>query len=315
MKRIDNTIVALIGIFVVYAILGLFIKESVTAIMSKIVIMTLFALSFNLQFGYSGMASLGHCLFFGMGGYSLVIIMSKFNIPLLPALCLSLIFCAVASWLIGALCLKNNMASFVFLSMGIALATYTAVNKWVWVGGTVGITYSVVPNWMSDYRVLYIFILIMVGVATAILYLLTKSPFVQMLKGVRENEERLIFLGENTNKLRLAVFVISGTFASFAGILYAFRNGGCYTASLDLNLAFQAVIMCVVGGMSTFIGPVLGALLVTLIYNYISTVTVYYELILGVIILFVVYFLREGLISKSSPIAKLIARSRFYKQR
>jgi branched-chain amino acid transport system permease protein len=307
-KRLDWNLACGIILFAIYMVVGLTATESITAVVSKIVILTLFALSFNLQFGYSGMASLGHSMFFGFGGYALVILMNKFNIPLIVAIFLSIVLCAAVSLLAGIICLKNNMNSFTFLSMGLALAIYTAVNKWVWAGGTVGITYSVAPQWMNHYRILFLFIAIISAICCALLYLLTKTPFVSMLKGVRENEERLIFLGVNTNRLRTLVFMISGTFAGIAGMLYAFRNGGCYTASLDVGLSFQAVVMCVIGGMSVFFGPMLGALLVTVIYNYISTVTIYYEGLLGIIILLVVYFLREGILAENGPLLKNIRK-------
>ena len=105
--------------------------------------MTLFALSFNLQYGYSGMVSLGHSLFFGMGGYVLVLIMSHYGIALIPALLMTLLICFVLTVFVGIICLKNSMEAFTFLSYGIALAALTAVGKWVWAGSTVGVTYQV----------------------------------------------------------------------------------------------------------------------------------------------------------------------------
>ena len=172
-------------------------------------------------------------------------------------------------------------------------------------GGTVGLNCRIAPAWLSDYRAMFLFILAVAAVCTVMIYLLAKSPFVSMLKGGRENEERLIFLGVNTNHLHITVFVISGIFAAVAGMLYAFRNGGAYTASLDSALSFEAIIMCVVGGMGSFFGPILGSLIVALVYNWLPSVTDYYQGVLGIIILFVVYFMREGLLSKTSPLMNI----------
>ena len=296
-----------IGVIVlaIYAIIGTCFGESVSEIMSYVVIMTLFGLSFNLQFGYAGMTSLGHAMYFGLGGYVLVALCLKANMIVWLACIITLVICFGLYTVCGIICLKNNMMTFTFLSMGISLSVSTMFGKWLYMGGTVGLNCRIAPAWLSDYRAMFLFILAVAAVCTVMIYLLAKSPFVSMLKGGRENEERLIFLGVNTNHLHITVFVISGIFAAVAGMLYAFRNGGAYTASLDSALSFEAIIMCVVGGMGSFFGPILGSLIVALVYNWLPSVTDYYQGVLGIIILFVVYFMREGLLSKTSPLMNI----------
>lgn len=301
-----------IGILVVlaYAVAGTCFGESVSQVMSYVLIMTLFGLSFNLQFGYAGMTSLGHSLYFGAGGYVVVALCLKANMNVWLACLVGLAICLVLYTLCGIICLKNNMMTFTFISMGLALTASTLVNKWVYMGGTVGLNCRIAPAWMSDYRVLYLFILAVVAVCTVLIYMLSKSPFVSILKGGRENEERLIFLGVNTNRLHTVVFVISGMFAAVAGILFAFRNGGAYTASLDSALSFEAIIMCVVGGMTNFYGPVLGGLIVALVYNWLPSVTDYYQGFLGLFILLIVYFMRQGLLSDANPLYRKLTGKR-----
>lgn len=289
-------------IVVAYAVAGTCFGASTSNTMSYVLIMTLFGLSFNLQFGYAGMASLGHAMYFGTSGYLLVALCMKANMNVWLACLVTMAACLVLYALCGIICLKNNMMTFTFLSMGISLSVSVAVNKWGYVGGTVGLNHKIAPAWMDDYRVLYLFILAVVTVCAVLLYLLAKSPFVAMLKGGRENEERLVFLGVNTNRLHVVVFTISGMFAAVAGMLFAFRNGGAYTASLDSALSFEAIIMCVVGGMGSYFGPVLGGLIVALVYNYLPGITEYYQGFLGLFVLLVVYFMREGLLSRSNPL-------------
>ena len=152
MKKIDKSLLFMLLVFGIYGVVGVLSSESVTAILGRIVVMTLFALSFNLQYGYSGMVSLGHSLFFGMGGYVLVLIMSHYGIALIPALLMTLIICFVLTVFVGIICLKNSMEAFTFLSYGIALAALTAVGKWVWAGSTVGVTYQALPEFLTGYR-------------------------------------------------------------------------------------------------------------------------------------------------------------------
>ena len=305
-ERIDIILTA--AVYLALLLIGLRTSESLTSILSRVIVMTLFALSFNFQYGYGGMISLGHSLFFGFGSYMLVVLMAKYNISLLPAILLTLLTTVLAALFVGTVCLRNY-ETFMFISMGICLAVGTAVSKWTWVGGTIGITKRVLPESMT-FRQVFILIWACTVAAAVLLFVLTRTPFVSMLKGVRENEEREVFLGVNVFKLRLVAYTISGLFASFAGILYAFRNSGAYTSSIDMNLAFQAVIMCVIGGAAYFSGPVIGAVIITLILNYVSVLTPYYEGILGLLVLLVVYFMRDGLISDNSPLFKRIQKQK-----
>lgn len=307
-KNIKRDLIAGILIFGIYALIGTCFGESISKIMSYVLIMTLFALSFNLQFGYAGMTSLGHAMYFGLGGYILVALCLKANMNVWLACVATLAICLILYTLCGIICLKNNMMTFTFLSMGISLSVSVMINKWTYMGGTVGLNCHIAPEWMNDYRIIYIFVLAIVTCCSTLIYLLTKSPFAAMLKGGRENEERLIYLGVNTNRLHIVVFVISGMFAAIAGMLFAFRNGGAYTASLDSALSFEAIIMCVAGGMGSFFGPILGGLIVALVYNWLPSVTNYYQGILGIFVLLIVYFMREGLLSPANPFLRLMRR-------
>ena len=309
-KTVKRDLLIGIVITVAYAVVGTCFGESISKIFSYVLIMTLFGLSFNLQFGYAGMTSLGHSMYFGLGGYILVALCQKASMNVWLACVLTLVICLVLYSLCGIVCLRNNMMTFTFLSMGIALSVSVMFNKWLFMGGTVGLNQRIAPAFLSDYRAMYLFILAFVVICAVLLYLLAKSPFVAMLKGGRENEERLIFLGVNTNRLHTVVFVISGMFAAVAGMLFAFRNGGAYTASLDASLSFEAIIMCVLGGMTSFYGPVLGGLIVALVYNWLPSVTDYFQGALGILILLVVYFMREGLLSPSNPIIRAFSGSK-----
>ena len=236
------------AVFLVFAVLGALLSEVGITFLSRIVIMALYALSFNLMFGYAGMSSVGHALYFGFGGYALMVYLTKLQVPLLPACILSVLTVIPVAWFLGTACLKNNMLTFSFLTMGLCTTVQLVLYKTAQLGGTVGFTYYFLPSWMSGYRQLFFFILICAGICAVLIYLLVQSPYVQMLKGIRENDERMTFLGVNVRKMRVSIFVISAVFANIAGILYAFRNSGAYTTSLDANVSMQAIMMCVVGG-------------------------------------------------------------------
>ena len=173
-KTVKRDLVIGVLVTIAYAIAGTMFGESVSNVMSYVLIMTLFGLSFNLQFGYAGMTSLGHAMYFGTGGYVLVALCQKAHMNVWLACLLTLVICFVFYTLCGIVCLKNNMMTFTFLSMGISLSVSVAVSKWMFMGGTVGLNCKVAPAWMNDYKVLYLFILAVVVVCTILIYMLSE---------------------------------------------------------------------------------------------------------------------------------------------
>jgi len=290
----------------IFVLLGLFSNETIVNVTSRVVIMSLYAISFNLMFGYTGMTSIGHALYFGFGGYALMICLTKFHMSLPLAVLVSIAVVIPLAWFLGTAALKNNMLTFSFLTMGLCTTVQLIIYKTQSIGGTVGITHYFLPAWLSDFRVLYFFILACVAVCVLILFLLTLSPYAHTLKGVRENEERMTFLGLNVRLMRTSVYVISAVFADIAGILYAFRNSGVYTSALDGAVSNQAIMMCVVGGKTSFFGPILGSGIITVLQNWLSLKTIYFEGIIGLVIILTAYWMRGGLLGPEGLVAKIV---------
>lgn len=289
----------------VFVILGLFSNETIVNVTSRVAIMSLYAISFNLMLGYTGMTSIGHALYFGFGGYALMICLTKFNMALPLAILVSIVVVIPLAWFLGTAALKNNMLTFSFLTMGLCTTVQLIIYKTQAIGGTVGITYYFLPSWLTNFRVLYFFLLACVTVCILILFLLTLSPYAHTLKGVRENDERMTFLGLNVRLMRTSVYVISAVFADIAGILYAFRNSGVYTSALDGAVSNQAIMMCIVGGKSSFFGPILGSGIITVLQNWLSLKTIYFEGVIGIVIILTAYWMRGGLLGPEGLVAKL----------
>lgn len=290
-------------------VLGTLCGINATLLMSRIVIMALFALSLNIQTGFAGLGNLGHALYFGLGSYGVLVFVSKFGFPLYFAVIASIVLLTVVSAAVGFLMLQSNdKMSFLFLSFGTCLLVYTAFAKWAWVGNKTGLTYSVRPEVLNDPQNCFLLILAVTAVCVALMYLLTKTPFIAALKGSRENEMRMIFLGVNIKSLRLVAYVISSFFGVIAGILYAIMNNGAYITSIDTNMALEAMMMCLIGGGATFLGPVLGAVIVTLVRNFLPTVTSLDSIIFGIMVILCCYFLPNGLTDPNGYLAALAKR-------
>ena len=285
-------------IVVTFLVLGLFLNKSRSMLVTAIAINIVFGMSFSLLFAYTGMTSMGHAVYYGLGSYFMMIFILKAGISWPIAALLSVVCTTLISVFLGSVCLRNGMASFAFLSMGIANTMIAVFNKWAWVGSDLGLQVSFLPPTLQNYRVMYYLIIGVSIITVVVFYFLTKSPFVKTAKGIRENEERLKFLGLDTHKQRLFIFVVSAFFASISGVLYTLRCCGAYAAQLTNEMSIQSIMMCMVGGTETFFGPILGSVLVTLFVNYVSGWTIYFQGFLGTFVLVTVFCIRDGLISK-----------------
>jgi branched-chain amino acid transport system permease protein len=152
------------------------------------------------------------------------------------------------------------------------------------------------PEFLTGSLSFNLFVLGVVVLCYVIMRIIVGSKFFKIAQGLRENEERLKFLGINTRRFRLAVFVISGFFTSVAGILLAMQNGGAFPAYLNALLSAQGLMMCLIGGMATFMGPSIGAAITTIIITEISNYIYLWQGILGIIIIGCVIVFRGGIL-------------------
>jgi branched-chain amino acid transport system permease protein len=286
-------------VMVVFIVAGFISRtDSMQMRLARIVVMSLYAISLNIQYGYGGMANLGSSLYFATSGYVMMLFVIKYNWPLSLAIIVALLFVLVISLSFGYICLQRGKMTFVFLGMGLCILASQFAAKTPLLGGNTGLMGTVTPLWMASMITRYFFIFFVSLACGIILYLFTKSPLVETLKGVRENSERLLFLGVNVRKLQLIIFVITSFFMGIAGVLFALLNNSVGIKTLDVNISLQALFMCIVGGASVFLGPVVGSVIVTLILTYVSSWTIYYNFVLGVIILLCIYLLPQGILGR-----------------
>lgn len=277
-------------------------KTSILTFLARVALIALYALSLNIQFGYGGMINLGSSLYFALSGYLIIVFVAKLGLPLYAAIALTLLIEAAFAFAFGYITLQRGMMTFMFLNMGLCLLLTTFITKTSWLGGQTGLMANVCPDWLLDKKIRYFFIFGVSFVMGVVLYFLTKSPLIATLKGARDNQERLIFLGLNNRKLMLVVFVISSLFMGIAGVLYVLLYNSISSAQMSADISLQALLMCIMGGSTTFIGPIVGAGLVLTFNTYMPKVTPNYQLILGIVMLLFIYFIPRGLIDRNSKV-------------
>ena len=266
-------------------------------LMTEIAIYALFAMSLNVLVGYAGNVSFGHAAYFAIGGCTCAILLTTYQWPIYASLPAAVLFSAVCAAVIGFFCVRLTDIYFAMLTLAFAMLVWSIAFKWrSLTGGDDGFLGVTLPQLLTSRTMFYYFCQVMVWVSIAALWMICRSPFGRVLTAIRENAMRAEFVGINARLLRLAAFVVAGTFAGIAGALFAMYNKGMYVESAFWPESAQVLIMVLLGGMYSFSGPALGAALLYLLDVLSNQYTEYWPAVLGSILLLVVLIAPDGLV-------------------
>ncbi|QRX84946.1 branched-chain amino acid ABC transporter permease [Glaciimonas sp. PAMC28666] len=281
---------------------GLIASQMVLDLIIHVAIFGLFAISVNLLIGYTGLISFGHAMFYASGAYAFGLLMQTGTWSVPAALALAVLSSALLALVVGLVCTKTKEIYFTFLTLAIQMMFYSTILSWeTFTGGDQGLTGGFKkPVFLgidlANANHLYYFIAGVVIVSLGLLWHITKSPFGYALRMVRDNAARVEFLGMNVRGYRIAAFVIAAAFASVAGALMSLYVSAAYPNFGYWTMSGEAIFMIMLGGVNTFLGPLVGATMLTLLNHYVTAHTKYYGLVLGTIILLYVLLLRKGLL-------------------
>ncbi len=290
----------------VAALLPLALDDFWILFTTRVFILGLIALSFDLVWGYAGIMSFGQALFFGMAGYSTALLATKLNVTsifiIVPAAALVGL---IVSFLMAVLViLGKRQPSMVFIALGTLTGSYVVerlARGWSYVGGQNGIP-SLPRLTAGSFEIMEgpVYYYIALGILAAVyiaLRLLTRSQFGLVLAGIRQREGRIAFFGYRTQNYKGIVFCLSGSIAGLAGGLYGFHEGYIGPGQLGPVLSTQVVLYTLFGGAGTLIGSILGVGLIDLFSYHLSHVwDTGWPIILGLLLLIVVMFKPAGLI-------------------
>jgi branched-chain amino acid transport system permease protein len=273
------------------------------ALAVNILIFGLFAMGFNLIYGYAGMLSFGHAALFGLGAYGCGIPIAKFGVPWFLALPLGVAIAGVASVVIGWFATRSRGIYFAMVTLALSQVVYYVVFQWVSLtGGEDGLRGVNVPAIdlfgarlsIVDPTVKYYLILAIVAVALWVFSRILESPFGAVMEAVRENERRAAACGYDVNRTRWLAFILSGLFSGLAGALYAIHLSIVPIETLHYFTSAVVLMMTLLGGMGTFFGPFLGALLYLLLQDVVTVVTVHWQLVVGTLFVLLILFFPRG---------------------
>ena len=291
----------------VTVILPFVLPDYLTVFATRVAILALFALSFDLVWGYAGIMSFGQALFFGSAGYGVALLGRDLNVTsMLVVLPAGMLIGLVFSLLIGGfLLLGRHPSSVIFVSLGTLTGSYAAdrlARGWYYLGGQNGIP-SIPSMTIGSYEInegpVYYYLALGILVVVYLLCrFLVRSQFGLALAGLRENEQRIAFFGYKVQHLKAIVFTVGGTIAGLAGSLYAFHEGFVWPNMLGVVFSTQVVLYVLFGGSGTLIGAVIGAVIIEGVSFWLSdNYRDVWPIILGVLLLLVILFRPLGLVS------------------
>lgn len=264
-------------------------------IIGVIFVTALLAMSLNMVVGHGGLYQFHHAAFYGVGAYTFALILTKTSLPVWVGFAAAPLAAAAAGLLIGWFCVRLNKLYFGMLQISLGSLLWAIAFRWYSLtGGDDGIHGIPVPAAIGSISRSYYFILIMLGVCVAVMFMIYRSPFGKTLQAIRDNPERCEAVGINVRRHQLLGIVLATFFAGIAGVLFVVVEGSVFPDLLFWVLSLEVFIMCLLGGWFTFAGPMLGAAIIVALRTFVGTYTEYWTLILGVILILLIFFLPEG---------------------
>ncbi|MCP4722754.1 MAG: ABC transporter permease [Desulfobacteraceae bacterium] len=294
----------MILVFLVLAFLPAWLSQYTLLLWGEILIFSLFAISFNLLFGFTGMLSFGQASIFSAGAYGIAILSTVYNISWSLAFMGSLIFSVLVTFIFGIFSIRRSEIYFGMLTLAFAQLFYSIIFKWnSLTGGADGFSGIAFPRLEIFNRIIeikspinnYYFMLFFVGISYLIIRRIIKSPFGQIMTAIRENPDRAEYMGLNTRKYKLIVFMIAGFFAGLSGALFAPFSGTIDPLMSHWSKSGEPIFMSLIGGISTLFGPGLGTYIYYTFNSFIISITEYWQLIMGLLLITIVMVFPIGI--------------------
>ncbi|MBI2755667.1 MAG: branched-chain amino acid ABC transporter permease [Chloroflexi bacterium] len=294
-----------VALLVAAAVLPLFgPPRYLVTVVTEVFLYAIFAMSLDLLLGYTGMGSLGHAAFWGIGAYTAGILSLQWTQNALLTWPLAVLAAGLAALLIGAVCIRTSGVYLLMLTLAFTQMVYAAAFKWNGLtGGSNGLSGIPRPRLplvdLSDGATFYYTALVAFVLSLGLLAVLVRSPLGQTFVGIRENEARMRALGYNTYLFKLASFVIGGLLAGLGGALNVGYTGFASPSDVAWTTSGQVMVMVIIGGVGTLFGPALGAALVLLMQNWVSSlpgIGERWQLVMGLVFVAFVLFARGGIV-------------------
>ncbi len=295
--RLPFSMVVVVAALGFYGVSEYFGRE----MLAEIAIFAIFAMSLDLLVGYAGMVSLGHAAFFGIGAYVTAGLTGLAGWPLIAAMPTAVVAAGLAAAVIGFFCVRLGGVFFIMITLAFGQMFHAWFFKDRTFGGDDGLAgtprfdFSAVGVDMTDPAYYALFVLAIAAVAGLVMMRIVNSPFGHTLIAIHQNEHRLRALGCPVRRYKLGVFVMAGLFAGLAGSLMAQHTGFVSPGLFHWTLSGEVLIMVIVGGTGSLLGPAVGAAVIIGLREELSSLTEYWMLFMGLFFVAVVVLAGDGI--------------------
>jgi len=291
-----------LGLIALLALLFFLLPAYHTGNLARIMVLAVFAMGYNLLFGYTGLLSLGHALFFSAGMYGLGLTMHLGGASPAPAFLAGLIVALIVSGIVGFLALRTTGVAFMIVTLMFAQAGYLTVLYFgSYTRGDEGFVIqqarrSLLGIDLSDDTNRYFAALILFAAALLITGAIVRSGFGRTLVAIRENEQRATMLGYDVHRLKLIAVILSGVLSGASGAAYALLFGYAGATFATVQYSIFPLLWVLLGGAGTTIGPLIGAIFMFYLIDYASGLTNAYLLLVGVVLVALTLFAPQGIV-------------------
>jgi branched-chain amino acid transport system permease protein len=291
-----NPKVLSLGLLLFLLVVPMFMGVFWIHILTEIVILGLFSMSFNLLFGYTGKLSFGHAAYYGAGAYVMALLLTQSSLPFFVCVVLAVAFSGVIALVFGFLCVRSTGIYFSILTLALGQFVYYIVVNWYDVtGGDNGIQGIHPPEILQDPYAYYYMALGVVSIALLFMSRVINSPFGYTLRSIRDNSHRAEYIGIDVKLSVLMCFVLAGMLAGLAGALWAPFARSIAPDLANWTQSGVPVFMTILGGPGQFLGPMVGAGVYTFLQAFVTAYTPYWPLVIGTIMIAIVLFLPGGI--------------------
>jgi len=274
-------------------------------LITQMMVLATFAMSLDLLVGFTGLVSFGHAAFYGIGGYTLAILIRDVGLASLwTTLPITIVVCGFVAVIIGWLSIRTSGVYFIMVTLAFAQMIYYFFNDARGFGGSDGLYIKTKPDFavngitlftLQNRTTLYYFTFVIMLGSGVFLWVLLRSPFGQVIKAMRVNEARTRSLGFSLGRYKLVSFYIAGMLAGFAGYLGAVQFGFVNPAHMGWRESGRVLMVLILGGTGTLFGPALGAFIFVLLEDLLSSLTEHWLLLMGLFVVAVVLLLPNGI--------------------
>lgn len=286
------------------------------SLMIEILIYGIFVLSLNILIGYTGLTSIGHAAFWGVGSYTVAILSTKFAlgsnglVSFLSTFSIAILAVLLVSFVFGLLVVRLTGVTFIMVTLALSQVLWAIAFSWrSLTGGEDGLSGIARPDlglpWsLGNQTNFYYFTLLFFLLSYVLLRCFVGSPFGHALVGIRESETRMKAIGYHTWTYKYVAYIVAGLFGGLAGILFTYFNGYVNTDAIGLGKDFEPLFMIILGSRNIFVGPVIGGAVILLAKHMISSYTEYWPFFIGALFILGMMYTREGIAYYATHLAR-----------